>query len=250
MSFGGLVAVRSVDLSVRSGEIHGVIGPNGSGKTTLLNLISGIYRPVSGQIHLDGRRVDGARSSTLVRLGVARTFQNIRLFQQLTVLQNVKVARYCRTSANLAGIFLAAGRAAREEHQVDLDAMAMLRFVGLEHRAGDKPGDLPYGEQRLLEIARALATDPKLLLLDEPAAGMSLVEKQKLVRLVRAINAERRITIIVIEHDMRVISGLCDAVTVLNFGEVIARGTPREVRGDEAVIEAYLGRSRRRVAAR
>ena len=250
MAFGGLVAVRDVGLEVEAGEIHGIIGPNGSGKTTLLNMISGIYRPASGAIVLDGRRVDGARSAELVERGVARTFQNIRLFPQLTVLQNVEVASYCRTRAGLGSIFLGTGGASREERTVEEDALAMLEFVGLRDRSDDLPGDLPYGEQRLLEIARALATRPKLLLLDEPAAGMSLAEKQRLVHLIRIINRQVGATVIIIEHDMRVIGGLCHRVTVLNFGEIIAAGTASEVRNDDAVIEAYLGRSRRRVVAR
>ncbi len=246
MAFGGLVAVDAVDLVVQEGEVRGVIGPNGSGKTTFLNLVSGIYRPVSGDILLSGHRVTGYSPSHRVESGIARTFQNIRLFPRMTVLDNVKVARSCRTSSGLAGILLNTPGTADEERRVEMLALEALRFVGLDHRAYDLPGDLPYGQQRLVEIARALATEPKLLLLDEPAAGMSLEEKRHLVQLVRAANRERGIAVIVIEHDMRIISGLCHQVTVLNFGKVIAEGTPDEVRSNDAVIEAYLGRSRRR----
>ena len=246
MAFGGLVAVDSVDLVVRSGEVRGIIGPNGSGKTTLLNLVSGIYRPVSGDILIGGHGITHFGPSARVQKGVARTFQNIRLFPRMTVLENVKVALYCRTHAGLAGIFLNTGATVKEERQVEELAMGALEFAGIAERAGDLPGDLPYGQQRLVEIARALATGPRLLLLDEPAAGMSLEEKRRLARLVRAINQDRGIAVIVIEHDMRIISGLCHQVTVLNFGKVIAEGTPAEVRRDESVVEAYLGRGRRR----
>ncbi len=249
IAFGGLVAVRSVDLSVAEGEIRGIIGPNGSGKTTLLNLVSGIYRPTAGHLQMAGERVDGCSPSTRVQRGIARTFQNIRLFPRLTVLDNVKAAKYSRTRAGLLGTFLQTGGTVEEERRIEKQALEALAFVGLAGRASDFPGDLPYGQQRLVEIARALATEPRLLLLDEPAAGMSLAEKQRLVRLVRALNRERGITVIVIEHDMRIISGLCHQVTVLNFGEIIAEGTPQEVRDNPSVIEAYLGR-RSRVRAR
>jgi len=250
MAFGGLVAVRSVDLSVAEGEIRGIIGPNGSGKTTILNLVSGIYRPTAGRILLDGEQVDGDNPSVLVHKGIARTFQNIRLFPRLTVLDNVKVAGYCRSHAGLAGISLRTPGTAAEDRRIEADAINALEFVGLPHLTSSLPGDLPYGQQRLVELARALATGPRLLLLDEPAAGMSLAEKQRLARLVREINQKSGITIVVIEHDMKIISGLCHQVTVLNFGEVIAEGAPHEARENEAVIEAYLGRSKRRARTR
>lgn len=250
IAFGGLVAVNGVDLSVEKGEIRGIIGPNGSGKTTLLNLISGIYPPTNGQILMNGRSVGGSSPAILVRQGISRTFQNIRLFPRLTVLDNAKVAQYCRTRAGLAGTFLHTRSTVAEERRIEKQAMDALEFVGLADRADDLPGDLPYGQQRLVEVARALAAEPLLLLLDEPAAGMSLAEKQRLLRLVRTINREMGITIIVIDHDMRIISGLCHQVTVLNFGQVIAEGTPREVRDNPAVIDAYLGRSRVRARTR
>lgn len=244
IAFGGLVAVDGVDLKVAPGEIWGIIGPNGSGKTTMLNLISGIYRPTGGEILLDGRRVEGASPSELVRLGIARTFQNLRLFPKMTVLDNVKVATYCRTRAGLGGIFLATGSTTAEERQVHEEATAMLEFMGLGTWAHSLPSDLSYGRRRLVEMARALATRPRLLLLDEPGAGMSQGEKEWLVELVQEIHAAGNMSIIVIEHDMKLISGLCQQVTVLNYGKVIAQGTPDEVREDQAVIEAYLGRGR------
>ncbi|MGI5835074.1 MAG: ABC transporter permease subunit [Chloroflexota bacterium] len=250
MTFGGLVAVRNVDLSIAEGSIHGLIGPNGSGKTTILNLVSGIYSPVAGEIILDGGRVDGLNPSILVSKGIARTFQNNRLFQQLTVLDNVKVASYRRSRAGLAGISLQTGRVVEEERRIEEEALKALQFMGLAQAANSLPGDLPYGKQRLVELARALASRPRLLLLDEPAAGMNMAEKQWLVRLVREINQKAEISVIVIEHDMKIISGLCHKVSVLNFGEVIAEGSPEEIRDDEAVIEAYLGRSRRRALIR
>ncbi|HEX9014925.1 MAG TPA: branched-chain amino acid ABC transporter ATP-binding protein/permease [Chloroflexota bacterium] len=250
MAFGGLVAVDSVSLAVARGEVRGIIGPNGSGKTTLLNLVSGIYRPVSGEIIFGGERITREGPPRRVDGGIARTFQNIRLFPRLSVLENVKVARYCRTHSGIASILAGTPGSSREEREAEKYATAALEFVGLAHRALDLPGDLPYGQQRLLEIARALATEPRLLLLDEPAAGMSLEEKRHLVQLVRAINGEQGIAVIVIEHDMRIISGLCHQVTVLNFGKIIAEGSPDQVRGDAAVIEAYLGRSRRRAGVK
>ena len=241
IAFGGLVAVRDVDLTVDPGEVHGVIGPNGSGKTTLLNAVSGIYRPTRGEIRLVGERIDSRGPAALVRRGIARTFQNIRLFPTLSVIDNVKVATYSRTRAGLFGILAALRGVAVEESRVESAAREALALVGLAGRADDLPGDLPYGQQRLVEIARALVSEPKLLLLDEPAAGMSLDEKRRLADLVRTVNRERGIAVLVIEHDMRVISGVCQRVTALNFGEVIARGTPDEVRAHPRVVEAYLG---------
>lgn len=248
-AFGGLYAVQEVDFAVEMGHIHGVIGPNGSGKTTMLNTISGIYRPTNGHINFCGERVDGLPPYKLVEKGIARTFQNIRLFPRLNVLENVMVGQYCRTKAGLVQILLLSKRMIQEERLAVERAKDALDFVGLSERARSFPGDLPYGQQRLVEMARALATQPKLLLLDEPSAGMNITEKRNLANLIAKIKAEKSISIIVIEHDIRLISGLCDRVTVLNFGRKIAEGTPAEIRSNNEVIEAYLGRGRKSVNA-
>lgn len=243
-AFGGLYAVHEVDFAVEEGHIHGVIGPNGSGKTTMLNTISGIYHPTGGRVYFRGERVDGLSPNRLVAKGIARTFQNIRLFPRLTVLDNVMVGQYCRTKAGLWQILVRSQLMRDEEKRSRERAMEALSFVGLAERASIYPSDLPYGQQRLVEIARALATEPRLLLLDEPSAGMNITEKRNLARLVARARLERSLSVIVIEHDMRLISGLCDRVTVLNFGNKIAEGTPAEVRSNKDVIEAYLGRGR------
>ncbi len=248
-TFGGVYAVHEVDFSVENGHIHGVIGPNGSGKTTMLNTISGIYRPTAGRIDFRGERVDGLRPDKLVEKGIARTFQNIRLFPRLSIVENVMVGQYCRTKAGLLQILLQSKGMVEEEIRAAERAKAALDFVGLGERAKSLPGDLPYGQQRLVEIARALATEPKLLLLDEPSAGMNLTEKRNLARLIARVKADKAISVIVIEHDIRLISGLCDRVTVLNFGRKIAEGTPSEIRSNREVIEAYLGRGRNSVDA-
>lgn len=240
--FGGLLAVEALDMSVAPGEIRGLIGPNGSGKTTTLNLVSGLYTPTRGEILLDGVRINRLRPSDRTRLGMARTFQNIRLFPRLKVLDNVAMARHARSRAGLLSIIAGAPGARDEEREIMEHARKMLDLVGLTSRANDSPADLPYGAQRLLEIARALATEPKLLLLDEPAAGMNPREKGDLVRLIGRINRELGVTIILIEHDMKVVMTVCHQITVLNFGAKIAEGAVDQVRRDPAVIQAYLGK--------
>jgi len=229
--FGGLKAVSSLNIKVKAKMIYGVIGANGAGKTTLFNLITGIYHPTEGQILLDGTSLVGKQSFEISRLGVARTFQNLRLFNDLTVVENIHVGQIYH-------------RKLRKVKTKDLKAKigSLLELFGLDSRAEDKAGNLPYGMQRKLEIARALATEPKLLLLDEPAAGMNPKEVQGLVSLIKEVKRQYcDITIVLIEHQMKLVEGLCDYATVMNFGQVIANGTVKEVQHNPIVIKAYLG---------
>ena len=241
ISFGGLRAVDDLSMSIEKGGLVGLIGPNGAGKTTAFNMLTGVYRPTDGGIRLDNQNLIGKKPHDICKLGVARTFQNIRLFQKLTVLDNVKVALHNQVTYNLFESMVHLGSYRKKEKEMDRRALEILKVFDLDHEAGNLAANLPYGKQRKLEIARALATNPKLLLLDEPAAGMNPNETGELMDTIRLVREKYGVTILLIEHDMKLVQGICEYLYVLNFGKLLAEGTPKEVLNDPAVIKAYLG---------
>ncbi len=246
--FGGLEVLSDVNIDVPQGGIFGLIGPNGAGKTTVFNLITGLYTPTSGRIAFDGRELAGLKPHQVTRLGIARTFQNIRVFKEMTLVQNVVVGMHRHLPYGALALLFATPAFRAQERAAHARALELLSWVKLDHRADEIADELSYGDQRKLELARALATEPRLLMLDEPVAGMNTAEKTELMRVIEGVRG-RGYTIFLIEHDMRFVMGLCEHIAVLNFGRIISEGGPDHVRHDPQVIEAYLGRDEDETAA-
>ena len=240
--FGGLRAVRDYNLEIGSGKIQGLIGPNGAGKTTIFNLITGIYKPSQGEIFLEGRKIDGLPPHRIASLGIGRTFQNLLLWRHMTVLDHVKLARYSKIRYGLFGAFFGTPSRHREEAEIEELAVSLLDTMGIRNLADQVVINLPYGAQRRVEMARALATEPRILLLDEPTAGMNPEELVQIMEIIRRVHEEFGLSILLIEHRMKVVMELCETVQTLDFGAVIAEGTPKEIQNNPRVIDAYLGR--------
>jgi len=240
--FGGLRAVHHYDLEIKPGQIRGLIGPNGAGKTTIFDLITGIYRPTRGKITFDGVEIVGLKPHQIASMGLGRTFQNLRLWRHMTALEHVKMACYSKITYGLVGAFFGSSRRSREEAELEENAYGLLNMVGVGHMADQIALNLPYGAQRRVELARALATGPKILLLDEPTAGMNPEELVQMMQIIRRVHEALGLAIFLIEHRLRVVMELCEIIQTLDFGAVIAEGTPEEIRSNSKVIDAYLGR--------